>query len=123
MKFEKYDPIKEKGSCVLRTFTKLLEKEPNAIKEELINIAKKHNYENYNEIEVFEEYLYKNNYKKINNYNNSMIKDIELGKGKYAIFCYDKEDYYHMIPVIDNTVYDKTSSCFNLYIISIYKLK
>lgn len=123
MKFELYNPIKEKGSCILRTFMKIFDKSSDEIKAELTNLAKELNYENYKEIAVFEKYLYLNNYKKIYGFDNIRIGDIEFKSGKYVIFCYDKKDYYHMIPVINNTIYDKSSSCLDLYIISVYELK
>ena len=31
------------------------------------------------------------------------------------------KDYYHMISIIDNVIYDKNFDCMNLYVISIYK--
>lgn len=123
MKFEFYNPTEEKGSCIIRTFTKLLNKEPNKVKQELIELAKELNYDSYKDIEVFEEYFNRNNYEKIHTYDNKLIKNIELEQGKYAIFCYDKKEYYHIFAVVDNVVYDKSSSCFELYVISTYRLK
>ena len=51
------------------------------------------------------------------------IKDLELDSGNYIVFCYDKKDYYHMITIIDNTIYDKTDECLDLYVIKVYKEK
>lgn len=120
MEFELYNPTFEKGDCIVRTLTKLLNKDLNIIKEELNELAKELNYDNYREIEIFEKYLENNNYKKIM-LEERQVKDLKLIKGKYAVFCYNKKDYYHMFSVIDNIVYDKDRKCFDLYTISIYK--
>ena len=119
MKFVEYNPISEKGACVLRTFTKLFNKDYKIIKEELTTLAKSLNYEFYNEIEVFEKYLSDNNYIKIYG-NNTLVSNLNLDSGKYAIFAY-KDDWYHMFPIIDNIIYDKNDNCLDLYVISIYK--
>jgi len=121
MKFIEYNPINEKGTCLLRTFTKLFNKDYKIIKEELTTLANSLNYEFYNEIEVFEKYLSDNNYVKIDG-NNILVSNLTLESGKYAIFAF-KGDFYHMFPIIDNTIYDKDNNCLDLYVISIYKYK
>ena len=121
MKFIKYDPVNEKGACVLRTFSKLFNKNYEEIKAELMILAKKLNYDNYNEIEVFENYLSDNNYIKIDG-KNLLVSNLNLDNGKYAVFAF-KEDFYHMFSIIDNTIYDKNNSCLDLYVINIYKSK
>lgn len=121
MKFIKYDPVNEKGACVLRTFSKLFNKDYKTLKEELNVLASTLNYNSYNEIEVFEKYLSDNNYIKIDG-NNTLVSDLKLDNGKYAIFAY-KDDWYHMFSIIDNTIYDKNNDCLDLYVISIYKSK
>jgi hypothetical protein len=122
MKYEYYyvEDENKKTNCIIRAFCKLFNKEYEEVKQELINIAKELNYETYAEIEVFEKYLNDNNYKKIE-HKEEQIKNLKLEKGKYAVFCYDKKDYYHMLPIINNTVYDKTEDNLNLYTITIYK--
>ena len=119
MKFIEYNPVNEKGTCVLRTFTKLFNKDYKKIKEELITLANSLNYESYNEIEVFEKYLNDNNYIKIDG-NNILVSQLNLDNGKYAIFAF-KDDWYHMFPIIDNTIYDINDKCLELNVISIYK--
>ena len=119
MKFIKYDPVNEKGACILRTFSKLFNKDYLEIKKELLELASTLNYNSYNEIEVFEKYLSDNNYIKIDG-NNTLVSDLKLDNGKYAIFAY-KDDWYHMFSIIDNTIYDKNNDCLDLYVISIYK--
>lgn len=122
MKYEYYyvEDENKKTNCIIRTFCKLFNKEYEEVKQELINIAKELNHETYAEIEVFEKYLNDNNYKKIE-HKEEQIKNLKLEKGKYAVFCYDKKDYYHMLAIINNTVYDKKEDNLNLYTITIYK--
>lgn len=122
MKYEYYyvEDNNKKSNCIIRTFCKLFNKEYDAVKQELINIAKELNYETYAEIEVFEKYLNDKNYIKIE-HKEEQIKNLQLEKGKYAVFCYDKKDYYHMLAIINNTVYDKIEDNLNLYTITIYK--
>ena len=57
MKYEYYNPVDEKGSCIARTMTKLFDKEYETVKEELMNIAKELGYDDYRETEVFEKKL------------------------------------------------------------------
>ena len=122
MKYEYYyvEDKNKKTNCIIRTFCKLFNKEYDAVKQELINIAKELNYETYAEIEVFEKYLNDKNYIKLE-HKEEQIKNLKLENGKYAIFCYDKKDYYHMLAIINNTVYDKIEDNLNLYTITIYK--
>ena len=122
MKYEYYyaEDNNKKSNCIIRTFCKLFNKEYDAVKQELINIAKELNYETYSEIEVFEKYLNDKNYIKIE-HKEEQIKNLKLENGKYAVFCYDKKDYYHMLAIINNTVYDKIEDNLNLYTITIYK--
>ena len=51
-----------------------------------------------------------------------MIKELELDKGTYVIFCWNKDEIYHMIPIIDNVIYDKDRRCLDLFTINIYKM-
>lgn len=122
MKYEYYyvEDENKKTNCIIRTFCKLFNKEYEEVKQELINIAKELNYETYAEIEVFEKYLNDKNYIKIE-HKEEQIKNLKLEKGKYAVFCYDKKDYYHMLAIINNIVYDKKEDNLNLYTITIYK--
>ena len=120
MKFEKYDPVMEKGGCILRTFMKLLNKDEKTILSELIDICKEMNHKDYTDIEVFEKYLEINNYIKIDNIKDMKVKELENLSGKYACFCF-KDNWYHMIPIIDNIVYDRKDDSLELKVISLYK--
>ena len=120
MKFIKYDPEMEKGGCILRTFMKLFDKDEISIYNELVNLAKEMNHNDYTDIEVFEKYLENNSYIKLD------IKDMLVGElnnlnGKYACFCF-KGDFYHMLPIINDTIYDKREESLELTVISLYKL-
>ena len=119
MNFIEYNPNIEDGGCVIRTFTKLFNKDYKIIIEELMALASNLNYESYNEIEVFEKYLNDNNYTKIKG-NNTLVSKLKLTNNKYAVFAF-KDDWYHMFPIINNTIYDKNDSCLNLHVISLYK--
>ena len=93
MNFEFYNPTNEKGSCIIRTFAKLLDKDINIIKEELNNLTTELNYDNYKEIEVFEKYFEINGYKKEIT-KDEMLVNIEyevIGDKKEIIVFEDKE--------------------------------
>ena len=49
------------------------------------------------------------------------VQDLKIDNISYIVFCCNKKDYYHMITIIDNVIYDKNFDCMNLYVISIYK--
>ena len=110
-----------KSNCVVRSLCKVLNKEYDEVYSDLIEISKKLNC-SFNDVEVFEKYMSDNEINKINS-SESTIKDLKLDNGTYIVFCYDKKDFYHMIPIIDNVIYDRNDDCLNLYVISIYKKK
>ena len=120
MKYIEYDPIMKHGGCILRTFMKLLDKDEEIIYIELLDLCKKMGHTDYTDIEVFEEYLKNNNYVKINDNKDVLVKDLDNLEGKYACFCF-KDNWYHMIPIIDNTVYDSKQNSLELKVISLYK--
>ena len=51
------------------------------------------------------------------------IKDLDLDNGKYIVFCWDKKEFYHMVSIINNVLYDKDDRSLELYAITIYKEK
>ena len=118
MKTIYYNPVNENGGCVIRSISKALNKNYLDVKNELIHIN-----ESYNEEEVFEKYLFKNNFVIDNSYKNKLLKDINLN-GVNIVFAH-VNDWYHMMCVIDNVVYDKASfeEIKNMKIIKVYKLK
>lgn len=117
MKLEYYNI--DNYNCVIRTFVKLLDKSPIKIEKELNDLANELDYDNYNEVEVFEKYLNLNNYNKIS-MDKLKIGNLENMNGKYAVFCH-KDDFYHMIPIINNTVFDKNKDILDFEVITIYK--
>ena len=116
MKYEEYNP--KCSNCIIRTFMKLFDKDELLLQEELIELANKMNESDYNNINAFEKYLENNNYEKID-MKDILVKDLDLN-GKYACFCY-KDNWYHMIAIIDNIVYDKTPECLDMNVISLYR--
>ncbi len=123
MNFIEYNLTDKNGNsnCVIRSLCKILNKDYDEVLNGLLDTAKELNKESFNDIPVFEEYMKQNNINKIDIEQDKQIKDLKLDNGSYIVFCYNKEDFYHMIPIIDNTVYDKRIDSLELYTISIYK--
>ena len=122
IKYEKYSISNKDGksNCVIRTFCKLFNKDYDTIFNELVDLAHELNRNSFNDIEVFEEYMKRQNINKIGS-KEIKLKDLNLDSGTYVVFCYDKKDWYHMVPIIDNVLYDKTNDSLELYVISLYK--
>ncbi len=110
-----------KSNCVIRSLCKILNKEYDDVYNGLCDVAKKLNYSSFNDIPVFEKYMEYNNIIKIDYCDEIKVKDLKIDNFSYIVFCYDKKDFYHMIPIINNVIYDKNSDCMDLYVISIYK--
>ena len=123
MKFKKYyiENSQGKSNCVIRSFCKAFNKEFDVVYNELCAIQKELKCDSFNDIEVFETYMKRNNVFKIEYGNNIKVKDLKLDNGLYIVFCYDKKEFYHMIVIIDNILYDRDKSSFELYTISVYK--
>ena len=122
MKYSEYYITDREGksNCIIRSCCKLFNKEYEDVYNELMAIAKELGYDFYAEIEVFEKYLEQNKMVKLD-YKDMKIKDLKLDNGEYAVFCFDKKDFYHMVAIIDNTLYDRTPESFDLYVITVYK--
>ena len=110
-----------KSNCVIRSLCKILNKEYEEVYNGLCEISKELSCSSFNDIPVFEKYMEDNNIFKIISEKDIKVKDLKMDKDSYIVFCYDKKDYYHMVPIIDNTIYDKNSDCLNLDVISIYR--
>ena len=123
MQFKKYyiSDSEGKSNCVIRTCCKLFNEEYFNVKKELSDVASKLGYDNYTEVDVFESYLYNKDYSCIDCIPDIKIRNLELPIGKYAIFCYDKKNFYHMISIIDNVIYDRSDDCLDLFVIKVYK--
>lgn len=122
IKYEEYFISNKDGksNCVIRTFCKLFNKDYDTIFNELVDLTHELNRNSFNDIEVFEEYMKRQNINKIGS-KEIKLKDLNLDSGTYVVFCYDKKDWYHMVPIIDNVLYDKTNDSLELYVISLYK--
>ena len=110
-----------KSNCVIRSLCKILNKEYDDIYNSLCKVAEELNYSSFNDIPVFEKYMEDNNIIKVNCDEDIKVKDLKIDNFSCIVFCYDKKGFYHMIPIIDNVIYDKNSNCMNLYVISIYR--
>ena len=108
------------SNCVIRTIAKLFNKDYETVERMLFQIADELN-KNFNDIEVFEKVLFDNNYKEIET-EETKIKDLKLDNSKYAILCYNKKDFYHMVAIINNTLYDRTNESLDLYVLKLYKI-
>lgn len=110
-----------KSNCVIRSLCKILNKEYEDVYNGLCEVSKELKRSSFNDIPVFEKYMEDNNIFNIDYNKDIMIKDLNLNDNSYVVFCWNKKDYYHMISIIDNVIYDKNFDCMNLYVISIYK--
>lgn len=108
-----------KSNCVIRSLCKIYNLSYEEVYKELCNIQNKLNKDSYTDIEVFETYM-KNKGMKELDISNIKVKDLKLNNSSYIVFCYDKKDWYHMIPIIDNTIYDKSNECLELEVIKVY---
>ena len=122
MRFEKFYITDENGNsnCVIRSISKALNESYSDVYDGINKISKE-SHRDFNDIFVFETYMKNNDINKIDYGKNQKIKDLKLDDNTYVIFCWDKKDFYHMITIINNTVYDRTDESLNLYVISIYK--
>ena len=123
MKFNRFFISNKEGksNCVIRSLCKIYKKDYDTVYNELCNIAKELNCSLFNDIPVFETYMKRNNTNAIEDKKNIKIKDLNLANGNYIIFCWDKQDFYHMVAIIDNTLYDKDNKSLDLFTITIYK--
>ncbi len=123
MKFIEYNITNNDGksNCVIRSFCKIFNESYNDVYDELCQIQKELNCENYNNVEVFETYMKNHNVDPINYGKDIKVKDLNLDSGSYIVFCWNKDNFYHMLPIIDNVVYDKDDRSMELYTISLYK--
>ncbi len=118
MKFEYYNP--GEVVCTVRSISKLLNKDYRIVEKELLELAKSLGYDSYNEIEVFEKYLYENGFVDTKKEYKERIKELSFD-GENEVFCYDKKDFYHLVAIIDNVMYDKDEKNKELFVIKIYK--
>ncbi len=123
MKFEEFYVCSNEGksNCVIRSLCKIFEEEYNDVYSELCEISKELNCESFNDIGVFETYMKRRNTNSLEYGKDIKIKDLNLENGKYLVLCWDKKDFYHMVSIIDNVLYDKDDRSLELFVINIYK--
>ncbi len=120
--FELYDPSDDKQSCVVRTMTKLVGRDYSTVKQELKKLAERSGFETYNDQSVFEEYMSRNGIYKERDYNNNtQLKDLDLSDGAYCVFVTNRVSYFHLVPVIDNVIYDRRNESLGMYVVATYK--
>ena len=112
-----------KSNCVVRSLCRILNRDYDTVYNELCDVAKELNCNSFNDVEVFETYMKRNNILSINYGKDIRIKDLDLEKGEYIVFCWDKKDFYHMVSIIDNILYDKDDMSLDLYVISVYMIQ
>ena len=110
-----------KSNCVIRSFCKIYNEEYDQVYNDLLKIQKKLKCESYNDIPVFEKYMDNHNTKTINEFEGVKIKDLKLDNSSYIVFCWDKNEFYHMVPIINKVLYDKEDNSLELYVLKIYK--
>ena len=123
IKFEEYNITNGDGksNCVIRSFCKIFNESYNDVYDELCRLQKELKCENFNDIEVFETYMRNHNVNSTDYGKGLKVKDLKLDNGSYIVFCWNKDEFYHMLPIIDNIVYDKDDRSMELYTISLYK--
>lgn len=119
MKYEYYNPVDEKKSCIYRAISKSVNRDYNLVKKEIDALKDKLNTDD--SVLVFETYLKQYNYIIDDTNKDRLITEV-MYSGNNIVFGYDK-DWYHMICIIDNILYDKydLDKLSNLKIIKIYK--
>ena len=121
MRFEYYNPSDESRSCVVRTMTKLTGKEYSKVKTELAELALKLGCETYNDEKVFEQYMAEHGFRKLREYNGETVGEIELNDGTYCVHCTNREGFHHLMPVVDNIIFDRRDDSRGLYLVAVYK--
>ena len=125
MRFEEYYITDKEGNsnCLIRSLCRIYNKEYEEVFNELCSLAKELKCENFNDIEVFETYMKKHNTFKIDYGKDIKIKDLNLENGNYIVFAFNKKDWYHIVNIENNVLYDRADDSLELYAISIYKLE
>ena len=118
MKFEYFNP----GDyiCTIRSISKLLNKECREVEQELKETSKSLGYDSFNELEVIEKYLSNNGFIDTKKEYKERIEDLSF-EGENEVLCYDKKDFYHLVAIIDNVMYDKDEKNKELYVLKVYK--
>lgn len=121
MRFEHFDPTDESFSCVARTMTKLTGKEYTAVRAELTELARSMGLATYNDEAVFERYMAGLGMKRQDGHKAEKVGGLDLPEGTYCIFCTDRKGFCHLMPVIDNVIYDRKDTYRDLYVAAVYR--
>ena len=121
MEFEYYNPSDESRSCVVRTMTKLTGKDYSMVKAELTELADSMGFGEYNEEAVFEQYMAEHGINKIEEYDDTKVGELELGSGEYCVHATNRNGFHHLLPVVDNVIFDRRDDSRELYVIAVYK--
>ncbi len=49
------------------------------------------------------------------------VGELELNDGSYCVYCTNHKGFFHLIPVVDNVIYDRRNDSLELYVIAVYK--
>ncbi|MBE6863779.1 MAG: hypothetical protein E7495_04310 [Ruminococcus flavefaciens] len=121
MNFEYYNPSDESRSCVVRTMTKLTGKKYSIVKAELTALAQELGFETYNDEAVFGRYMAEHGIYKTKDHVDTTVGELELNDGSYCVYCTNHKGFFHLIPVVDNVIYDRRNDSLELYVIAVYK--
>lgn len=121
MRFEYYSPSDEKRSCVVRTMTKLTGKGYSTVGSELTAMAQSLACDTYNDERVFGEYMASHGIYRLEGYEGSAVGELVLDDGEYCVYATNRDGFYHLIPVVDDVIYDRKDDSRGLYVIAVYK--
>ena len=121
MEFEYYNPSDDSRSCVVRTMTKLTGKEYSTVKSELISLAESLGCETYNDERVFEKYMESHGIYKLKEYNDITVDELEFDNGTYCVYCTNRDGFCHLLPIVDNVIYDRRDDSRKLFVIAVYR--
>jgi len=121
MRFEYYSPTDESRSCVARTMTKLTGKDYDTVKAELTELSQSMGLDSYNDEAVFVRYMEEHGITEHKGHSGSRVGELALGPGEYCVFCTDGGEFFHLMPVIDDVVYDRKDTYNELCVIAVYR--
>ena len=102
MKVIEYNPEIKKGGCIVRASSIIFDKSCDEVISDLERIG-----EDFSNPSKFDEYFKQNNLTEIDDYNGKEIDNLNIF-GKNIVYVV-REDWHHLIAVIDNVIYDKNS--------------
>lgn len=118
---EYYNPSEEKKGCVFRAISKALNKSYDEVKNELKELSNNMGIYDLLDDRIFNNYLLKYGYKELNEFNDKNLLENDYNGVNIVYSNYN--DWYHMVCIIDNVIYDKfdLDRLKNLKVIKAYK--